>query len=94
MNNSVNVVGELDRSIYQSPPLIIRDLRRDNTVAPIWSHIRNLHINQLVKVAVLLKKLYVCMIESFPINIISALGMTICAVQACIKLIPPGKSLH
>jgi hypothetical protein len=54
----------------------------------------NLQINLLLAVVGLLRKLYLYINNSFLVKIICLLRMTICAVQDCIKLIPPGKSIH
>ena len=93
MNNFVNDIDAPGISTYPALLVSIIDFRSTrNDVLVVLG--KKLPIIQLLIVVRLLKKLCMYIIKAFSIQQFCLLEMTICAVQACTKIIPPGKSLH
>lgn len=94
MNNFVDHIGALGESIHVSLLSSYENFKNSQAEDSLEILGRNLQLIQLLALVVLLKKFYVYIIRLFPVNLDHLLEMTIYAVQACTKIIPPGKSLH
>jgi hypothetical protein len=94
MNNFVNDIDAPGISTYPALLVSIIDFRSTRTDVLVEVLGKKLPIIQLLTVVRLLKKLCMYIIKAFSIQQFCLLEMTICAVQACTTIIPPGKSLH
>jgi len=95
MNNFVNDIDAPPGiSTHLALLVSIIDFRSTHANGLVGVLGKKLPIIQLLTVVRLLKKLCMYIIKAFSIQQFCLLEMTICAVQACTKTIPPGKSLH